>query len=146
MTRGPLVMVKREKRALSGFLIRHLGSVGALRGQLRSDGQRCELVVIDRRCSARGHRFGWMSTLLSRADADPNGRRAQRIGAWSTANWCVDAGSDGQQVGLEKTDCSLIVDQTMGSQRPPQGQLVSLRELLGFLQRTGWRAGCSDQT
>jgi hypothetical protein len=85
MTRGPFVMVKREKRALSGFLIRHLGSVGALRGQLRSDGQRCELVVIDRRCSARGHRFGWMSTLLSRADADPNGRRAQRIGAWSTA-------------------------------------------------------------
>ena len=47
-------MVKREKRALSGFLIRHLGSVEALREQLRSDGRRYELVVIDRRSSARG--------------------------------------------------------------------------------------------
>ena len=110
MTQVPFVMVKREKRALSGFLIRHLGSVEALRGQLRSDGRRCELVVIDRRCSARGRWFGWMSMLLSRA-----GCRSKR--AASTANWRVDAGSDGQQVGLEKTDCSLIVDQTMGSQR-----------------------------
>ncbi len=46
-------MVKREKRALSGFLVRRLGSVEALRRQLRSDGRRCELVVIGRRCSAQ---------------------------------------------------------------------------------------------
>ena len=139
-------MVKREKRALSGFLVRRLGSVEALRGQLRSDGRRCELVVIDRRCSARA--LIWMDVNAAPAcgGADPDGRRAQQIGAWSTVNWRVDAGSDGQQVDLEKTDCSLIVDQTMGSQRPPQGQLVPLRELLGFLQRTGCRAGCSDQT
>ncbi len=66
---------------------------------------------MDHSCSARGRGFGWMSTLLSRA-----GAQAQ-ICVEHTANWRVDAGSDGQQVGLERTDCSLIVDQTMGSQK-----------------------------
>jgi len=66
-------------------------------------------------------------------------RGAQQIGAWTQVQ-------TDNKLAWRKTDCSLIVDQTMGSQRPPQGQLVPLRELLGFLQRTGWRAGCSDQT
>ena len=34
------------------------------------------------------------------------------------------------QVDLEKTDCLLIADQTMSSQRPPQGQLAPLLKTL----------------
>jgi hypothetical protein len=82
-----------------------------------------------------------MSTLLSRAGMQTQmggehsklARGAQQIGAWTQVQ-------TDNKLAWRRADCSLIVDQTMGSQRPPQGQLVPLLELLGPLHGAWWRA------